>query len=1268
MKRQAVDQVSDSPKRLREGSSFEGGVSNHGSKQLQPLVWVSEGQGADEQASDPSQIFHSIVQDYTKLNDDVYELHKPASGSPNLELVFFPGFQFSSSEDAFFRTWMTRDASQCWLNTLLVELFPQARILSVSYDSGTLVSDSQGRLDMYLIRENLVQSLIDLEGVGQNCPVILVGHCVGGLVLQEVCLRASECTALSTCPERPYKQFLDNLRGVFFYSTPHSGAHIPVRAPTDGGGPLLEYLHLLNKSYARINDEFMKLRHKYECQTRGLYAANETRTSKLLHLTDQEFISSQKLSSTPAHIMVVEEGSGRFDVDTFFTIFGVDHFTICSPVDRQSSNFLLLVHFLEEILREEESCGEILCHLQLPLHLVSCEGRLSEVIKLLDLGNPKPIKLSLVGMDGIGKSTLAKQILMHIRNQFDFVCFLEFEDIQKKPKWEEFEKLVAASLFRGRGRKVSMENKASWSLLKEKRVLVLADAVESEDQILPLITSGWCGEDSRLIITTCVRGLMYQHDFIEYDVPLMSSSEAEELFKAKMTNSLLEVVPDGKKLVSEVIAECGGLPIALNLLGCHLWKLELKLKMLESHPRTKLVVQIWRDALVRMRKANALDGKGGNQVWHKLKVIFDNLDETEKTIFLDLATFDYYGPKKEKYDLCVLRTAWSTGLGDIGDTRVMRILTISAIENLRDRQLTKGRNLEDSRQLWELNEGGTAGNLETLSIMLGPSQSSLDSWNWGSIQGFSRLGLFRMSHVNMREDYDEFSLPRNLAMVHMIHCSGPTQRSWARFLSWRINWPIRKEDVEFLHRLSVLVFEHCNMVRLPNNFHRLQNLRILQIHDESMTELPKTISRLPALEDFTLTAPVESLPNSLLEMPTLRKMEISSCSFLRMWPTPRKAFASCQLGSLVELNLVDLCALVELPDSFGGMRSLKTLSLRRCSALRRLPDGFGALQELRSLVIEDCVKLEELCESFHNLRQLKRFSLSGLPALQMLPTNFGLSPSLEYLRITKCRALMELPQSFLDIQSLVDVKISACEGLTPEKLSNKVGQVGHRKDLSDLSISDCEKLEILPETVGQLECLQYLKIGGCPNLKVLPDSIGQLENLESCTIVGCEKLETLPETLGQLKLLEDLTITGCAKFKFLPDSLGQLKYLNHLKIVGCEKLETLPETLGNLESLRNLVIRDCPNLTSLPMSMGKLKCLFSLDIGCANLKALPKDGCTKLNDEVYELYKPASGSPNLELVFFPRFQFSDTEDAFFRTWMTRDGSQCWLNTWLVPFS
>ncbi|KAL2631156.1 hypothetical protein R1flu_015842 [Riccia fluitans] len=102
-------------------------------------------------------------------------------------------------------------------------------------------------------------------------------------------------------------------------------------------------------------------------------------------------------------------------------------------------------------------------------------------------------------MDGICKSTLAKQLLIHVRNQFDFACFLEFEDIQTKPKWEDIEKLVARNLFRGR-------------------------------------------EKSRLVITTCVKGFMSQYGFIEHDVPFMSRLESEELFKGQIRSSLRDAL------------------------------------------------------------------------------------------------------------------------------------------------------------------------------------------------------------------------------------------------------------------------------------------------------------------------------------------------------------------------------------------------------------------------------------------------------------------------------------------------------------------------------------------------------------------------------------------------------------------------------------------------------------------------------------------------------------------------------------------------------
>ncbi|KAL2621364.1 hypothetical protein R1flu_001569 [Riccia fluitans] len=107
-------------------------------------------------------------------------------------------------------------------------------------------------MDIYLIAENLVYSLVELENVGELCPVVLVGHCAGGLVVQE------------------------------------------------------------------------------------------------------EFRSREQSCASAGYSLVVEEGSGRKDVDKFATISGVDHLSICHPKDQQSDNFLFLVHFLEEIPKKRK--------------------------------------------------------------------------------------------------------------------------------------------------------------------------------------------------------------------------------------------------------------------------------------------------------------------------------------------------------------------------------------------------------------------------------------------------------------------------------------------------------------------------------------------------------------------------------------------------------------------------------------------------------------------------------------------------------------------------------------------------------------------------------------------------------------------------------------------------------------------------------------------------------------------------------------------------
>ncbi|KAL2621363.1 hypothetical protein R1flu_001568 [Riccia fluitans] len=71
------------------------------------------------------------------------------------------------------------------------------------------------------------------------------------------------------------------------------------------------------------------------------------------------------------------------------------------------------------------------------------------------------------------------------------------------------------------------------------------------------------------------------------------------------------------------------------------------------------MVRFCRNALVRLRADSALDGDGMSRVWRALQIIFDDLDPLERKIFLDLGTFDFYGPDNKQYGLNLLTTAWS---------------------------------------------------------------------------------------------------------------------------------------------------------------------------------------------------------------------------------------------------------------------------------------------------------------------------------------------------------------------------------------------------------------------------------------------------------------------------------------------------------------------------------------------------------------------------------------------------------------------------------
>ncbi|KAL3691801.1 hypothetical protein R1sor_005452 [Riccia sorocarpa] len=197
-----------------------------------------------------------------KINDSVYEFYR--GEDYKLEVVAFHGLCFDTYEDAYTTTWQDKDGTKCWLRDFIAEKCPEARVLSVSYDSCAKVSNEAGRMTFSNLGLILVQDLIHLAKVGQRgCPVVLIGYCLGGLVIEQLCIEAEK--QYDQAPDGASKgrldKFLMNVRSVLYLDTPHAGSSLGayLRENHKCEGPVLEYLIESSTSLSSLNREFDSL-------------------------------------------------------------------------------------------------------------------------------------------------------------------------------------------------------------------------------------------------------------------------------------------------------------------------------------------------------------------------------------------------------------------------------------------------------------------------------------------------------------------------------------------------------------------------------------------------------------------------------------------------------------------------------------------------------------------------------------------------------------------------------------------------------------------------------------------------------------------------------------------------------------------------------------------------------------------------------------------------------------------------------------------------
>ncbi|KAL2318268.1 hypothetical protein Fmac_032144 [Flemingia macrophylla] len=538
---------------------------------------------------------------------------------------------------------------------------------------------------------------------------------------------------------------------------------------------------------------------------------------------------------------------------------------------------------------------------------VGLESRLKEVTEFIETRSSEVCVIGIWGMGGCGKTTLAKALYNQIHPTFMAKSFVEdIREICKKNSrgHDHLQERLLSDIVETHV-KIQSIGKATAMIkrrLFEKKCLIVLDDVNEMDQLHLCENYGWFGRGTVIIITTRDLRLLklIQVDCV-YKMEKMDENESLELFS---WHAFGEAKPreDFNELARNVIAYCGGLPLALQVLGSYLFGQTSK--------------EVWESLSAKLKKIPNHD------VQKKLRISYEDLDDMVKDIFLDICCF-FIGEDRA-YVTNILN---GCGLhADIGITILIERSLIKIEKNnkiamhclFRDmgrEVIREGSRMELGKRsrLWfegdvlevlAKNTGTEA--IEGLALKLNLTNRDFFI-KADAFKGMKSLRLLRLDHAQLTGDYGY--LPKQL-----------------RWLSWK-GFPLKYIPSKFyLERAIAIDLKHSNLRLAWKEPRDLVWLKFLNLsHSKYLKETPD-FSKLPNLEMLILK-----------DCPRLSKVHKSIGG----------------LRNLITLNLTGCKNLANLPRRAYKLKSVKRLILSGSLKINKLEEDIGQMESLTTLIAKN---------------------------------------------------------------------------------------------------------------------------------------------------------------------------------------------------------------------------------------------------------------------------------------------------------------------------
>ncbi|XP_030970562.1 disease resistance protein RGA2-like [Quercus lobata] len=378
---------------------------------------------------------------------------------------------------------------------------------------------------------------------------------------------------------------------------------------------------------------------------------------------------------------------------------------------------------------------------------------------------------------------------------------------------------------------------------------------------------------------------------------------------------------------------------------------------------------------------------------------------------------------------------------------------------------------------------------------------------------------------------------------------------------------------------------------LPDSIEQLIHLRLLDIYQTRIKELPKSITKLYNLQTLRIEKcnrfGLFSFPEDLSNLIKLRHIHING--FQPYHKTPK--------------NMRRLTCLQTLPIFFVGPD--EGYLIKELGPLKNLRG------EIRIRNLENVTDEEEAKSAKLNEKGIFNLELSWRSRWSRAKEDM----------YDEDEKVLEGLQPHPNLKSL-----TISEYLGKKFPSWVVGLSSLYHNLIEITLYACFNCEEVP-TLGQLPCLRVLEMGGMgkvrcigsefyfysdgsyrntttklfPALRIL--ELGWMETLEEWK--DAKGLTTADEVLFVFPCLQKLTLIRCEELRYLPDSLRTCVSLQKLVVMSCPMLRSLP---GVPSVIRHLEIIEC-GIDELPSGLQLCTFLQYLKIeGCPNLKSIPDLG------------------------------------------------------------